>query len=103
MIAKRPNAPAHRERPTRGLSAFSQSQRGRDAVAREVRQAPSRGHVSLLFSFALALRDYREVQFIEKVLLWSLAKLPDCGISCIPRLGTGNPDRGLWLIPAGIV
>ena len=35
-----PNAPAHRERPTRGLSAFSHSPPGSDAVARMVRFGP---------------------------------------------------------------
>jgi hypothetical protein len=32
-----PNAPAHHERPTRGLSDSAESQHGRDAVARMVR------------------------------------------------------------------
>jgi len=36
-----PNAPAHRERPDRGPSAFPHTQRGRDAVARRVRLSSS--------------------------------------------------------------
>jgi hypothetical protein len=34
------NAPAHRERPERVLSALAEPQRGRDAVARIVRRQP---------------------------------------------------------------